>query len=144
MADTAAAIVLYDADCGWCRWSLAQLLRWDRRRRLATLPIQVPAADAILAGLTPQQRLASWHLCAPDGRLYSGGTALAPLFALLPGGAPVARVAAALPRSTAHVYRWIAAHRRLLSRPLRPAAIARADKLVDERRSPAGGALGGR
>jgi predicted DCC family thiol-disulfide oxidoreductase YuxK len=24
-------IVLYDADCGFCNWLLAWLLRWDRR-----------------------------------------------------------------------------------------------------------------
>lgn len=29
------ATVIYDPDCGFCRWSLALLLSWDRRRRTA-------------------------------------------------------------------------------------------------------------
>src|ERR1700730_5258081 len=76
-------IVLYDGDCGFCRWSLAKLLALDRRRRGA---LETPAAAALLADLTPEQRAASWHLIAPDGRRWSAGAAAPPLLRLLPGG----------------------------------------------------------
>ena len=26
------AVILFDNDCGLCRWSLSKLLAWDRRR----------------------------------------------------------------------------------------------------------------
>lgn len=135
-APAGEAIVLYDADCGWCRWTLAKFLRWDRRRRLTTLAIQAPAAGAFLAGMTMQERLASWHLATPDGRLHSGGAVFAPLLRLLPGGAPLALAASALPGLTERTYRWVADHRRLLARPLRPDAIARADGIVAQRSRP--------
>ena len=36
----ARATVLYDGDCGFCKWSLAKLLAWDRRGALRPLPLQ--------------------------------------------------------------------------------------------------------
>ncbi len=133
------AIVLYDADCGWCRWTLAKFLRWDGRRVLSTLAIQSPAAEPFLGDMPMQQRLASWHLVTPDGRLHSGGAVFPPLLRLLPGGAPLAAVASALPGPTERTYRWIAGHRRLLSRPLRRRSIARADCVVAQRSRPTPG-----
>lgn len=129
-------IVLYDADCGWCRWALAKFLRWDARRVLSTLAIQSPAAESILEGMTMPERLASWHLVTPNGRLHSGGAVFPPLLRLLPGGAPLAAAAAALPGPSERAYRWVAGHRRLLSRPLRRTAIARADSVVAQRSRP--------
>ena len=32
------AVVLYDADCGFCRWAIDKLLVWDRAGRLAPRP----------------------------------------------------------------------------------------------------------
>jgi predicted DCC family thiol-disulfide oxidoreductase YuxK len=43
--------ILYDADCGFCRWSLAQLLRLDRRHRLRPLSLQESEAETPLAAL---------------------------------------------------------------------------------------------
>ena len=89
--------VLYDRDCGFCRWSLAQLLALDRRRRLRPVALGTPEADALLADLTPEQRAASWHLVSPDGRRWSAGAAAPPLLRLLPGGRLPAAVACAGP-----------------------------------------------
>jgi predicted DCC family thiol-disulfide oxidoreductase YuxK len=47
-------IVLYDADCGFCRWSLARLLALDRERKLRPLAVGTQQADALLADLTPE------------------------------------------------------------------------------------------
>ena len=41
--------VLYDADCGFCRWCLAQLLRLDRHGRLRPVALQDPEADLLLS-----------------------------------------------------------------------------------------------
>ncbi len=110
--------MLYDEDCGFCRWSLDRLLRWDRSGRLRAVPIQSEEADGILADLSERDRLASWHLVAPDGRRHSGGAAIAPMARLLPAGAPIASFADAFPRSTDRLYRWVARHRDTLGRRL--------------------------
>jgi predicted DCC family thiol-disulfide oxidoreductase YuxK len=108
-------VVLFDEGCGFCRWSLDRLLRWDRGGRLRAVPIQSPEGDRLLADLTDEDRVASWHLVTPDGRRYSGGAATAPLARLLPAGAPVALLAETFPRATDRAYRWIARHRGALS-----------------------------
>ena len=45
-----SGIVLYDADCGFCRWSLGKLLAWDRRRLLRPVALQDPEAEAPAGG----------------------------------------------------------------------------------------------
>lgn len=104
-------LVLYDGDCGFCRWSLDRLLRWDRHGRLRATPIQSDEGGRLLADLSEADRLGSWHLVAPDGSRHSGGAAVGPLAGLLPGGAPVALLAGAFPRTTDRVYRWVARNR---------------------------------
>ncbi len=73
MAEVQRATVLYDEDCGFCRWALAKLLAWDRRGRVRPEPIQSPEGERLLAGMPEEERLASWHLATPDGELRSGG-----------------------------------------------------------------------
>jgi predicted DCC family thiol-disulfide oxidoreductase YuxK len=104
-------VVVYDEDCGVCRWSLDRVLRWDRHGRLRAAPIRSDEGDRLLADLAETDRLASWHLVAPDGRRLSGGAAAGPLARLLPAGAPVAFLAETFPRTTDRVYRWVARHR---------------------------------
>ena len=111
-------VVLYDEDCGFCRWSLDRLLRWDREGRLRPVPIQSEAGDRLLADLSHDERLASWHLVTPAGRRSSGGAAAAPLARLLPAGAPVAFLAETFPTTTDRLYRWVARHRDDLGRRL--------------------------
>lgn len=111
-------VVLYDSDCGFCRWSLARLLRWDRDGRLRAAAIQGEEGDRLLADLSEEDRLASWHLIAPDGRRYSGGAAAGPMARLLPAGAPIALLAETFPRTTDRVYRWVARNRDALGRRL--------------------------
>ncbi len=108
--------VLYDADCGFCRWSLAALLRWDRRGALLPVAISSPEGEALLAGMPREERLARAHVVAPDGTVRSGGDAVAPIVRLLPAGAPVAWLATALDGPTGRGYDWVAAHRTGLSR----------------------------
>lgn len=117
-------LVVYDADCGFCRWSLDRLLRWDRDGRLRAVPIQSEEGASVLADLREEDRLASWHLLTPGGRRYSGGAATAPLARLLPAGAAVAFLADTFPRTTDRLYRWVARNRDELGRRLGAQACA--------------------
>jgi predicted DCC family thiol-disulfide oxidoreductase YuxK len=109
-------VILYDEDCGFCRWSMTKILAWDRRGRIRPVPLQAPESDGLLGGMDAGRRMASWHLIAPDGRIHSAGAAVAPLLRLLPGGGPLARLAAAFPAATERLYRLIARNRGLLGR----------------------------
>jgi predicted DCC family thiol-disulfide oxidoreductase YuxK len=116
---SAGYVVLYDADCGFCRWSAAKILAWDRARALRPVALQDPEAERLLPGMAPQRRMASWHLVTPQGRVYSGGAAVAPLLRLLPGGRPLAAVAATFPGVTEVAYRWVSRNRNRIGRMLR-------------------------
>jgi predicted DCC family thiol-disulfide oxidoreductase YuxK len=104
------AVILYDADCGFCRWAVDKLLAWDRAGRLRPAALQGPEADRLLPGLSDEAKMASWHLVV-DGNRYSGGAAAAPLLRLLPGGRPLARVVAAFPGASDRAYRLVARNR---------------------------------
>lgn len=121
-------LVLYDAECGICRTLLALLLSWDQHRRLRPLALQDAEAAALLADLTPEERMASWHLVSPLGRTHSGaspagrrwsaGAAVPLLLQLVPGGRVPAAIFARFPGTTERGYRWLAAHRSAISRLL--------------------------
>jgi predicted DCC family thiol-disulfide oxidoreductase YuxK len=128
-----ALIILYDRDCGFCTWSLAKLLAWDRRGRLYPVALQDPEADRLLAGMDAECRMASWHLVEPGGRVCSAGAAIAPLISRLPGGAPIGALARAFPRVVERGYRWVAGHRSLFGRLLHSLAGARAVERAEGR-----------
>jgi len=129
------ATVLYDRDCGFCRWSLAKILAWDRARRLHPLPIQSEEGRRLLdaAGVPEEHRLRSWHLVHPDGRVESAGDALPAVFRLLPAGAPFAAITRALPGPSRRGYMLVANNRTLFGRPLTRGMKARATARIDER-----------
>jgi predicted DCC family thiol-disulfide oxidoreductase YuxK len=110
--------VLYDRDCGFCRWSLDQILAWDRRRRLRPVAIQSEEGQRLLAPVPPEHRLDSWHLVV-DGEVRSAGAAAPPLLAVLPGARPLAALLRAFPHATERAYRWVADHREVVARLLR-------------------------
>ena len=121
MSSPPRAIVLYDRDCGFCRWSLDKILAWDRRGRLRPVEIQSEEGQTLLgrAGVPGPARLESWHLALPSGELRSAGAGAAPLADLLPGGSPLAALFRRFPGATERGYRWVAAHRDRLARLLR-------------------------
>jgi predicted DCC family thiol-disulfide oxidoreductase YuxK len=125
--------ILYDADCGFCRASLALVLAWDRRQRLRPVALQGREAGQLLRGMPLEQRMASWHLVQPGGAVRSAGDAAAPLLRLLPGGGPLASLVARHPAGTEGVYGWVARHRGTLGRPIPRAAVRRADALIRSR-----------
>jgi predicted DCC family thiol-disulfide oxidoreductase YuxK len=141
--------VLYDPDCGFCRVSLAVLLRWDTRGRLRPVALGTEEADALLRGMPEDERMASWHLALPRWHgnvaenatnashleiparpVHSAGAAFPELFRLLPGGTPLAALTARFPRASERGYRWVADHRSLLGRALPAAARRWADGVI--------------
>src|SRR5437773_10355723 len=48
---------LFDADCGFCRWSVRQILAWDRRGRVHAATIQSEEGERLLAEMPPGRRL---------------------------------------------------------------------------------------
>jgi predicted DCC family thiol-disulfide oxidoreductase YuxK len=122
--------VIYDPDCGFCRWSLARLLALDRAYQLRPVALGSPEADELLADLPPLQRAASWHLVSPQHRRTSAGAAAVPLLRLLPGGRVPAGALARMPVLTERAYRWVAEHRSTLSRALPAGAKARATEKI--------------
>jgi predicted DCC family thiol-disulfide oxidoreductase YuxK len=120
----ARAVLLYDDDCGFCRWTTRKVLAVDRRRSLRAAAIQSDEGDELLAGIAPARRLESWHLVGRDGRVVSAGGAIAPLALLLPFGRPVAAAASAFPRATDRLYRAFARNRGRLGRLIGESACA--------------------
>src|SRR5438067_588059 len=130
------ATVLYDVDCGFCRWTLAKLLAWDRGRALRPVGIQDAAGAALLASMDEERRLRSWHLAFPDGRLYSAGPAVVEVLALLPGGRPLAKLAGALAPVTDRLYDLVARRRSIGGRLLSRRAVLRATARIRSRSAP--------
>jgi predicted DCC family thiol-disulfide oxidoreductase YuxK len=144
------AIVIYDGDCGFCRWCLAVLLRADRDGALRPLPLGSAGADDLLADLSPEERVASWHLIldpeetqaarvadASGPTRFSAGAALAPALSLLRDGRIPAALFARFPRATERGYRWVADHRGLLGRFVPARARRWADRVIAAHGGPA-------
>jgi predicted DCC family thiol-disulfide oxidoreductase YuxK len=156
------AIVIYDNDCGFCRWSLALLLDRDRDA-LRPLPLGTAEADYLLHDLPIEEREASWHLVIdppPAGEFeqlrlglpgaardaaessparFSAGAALPPALRLLPRGRRLAWFAARVPGPTERGYRWVAEHRGLLGRLVTRRARRWADRVIAEHGGPTRG-----
>lgn len=126
-------LVLYDGDCGLCKWLLAGLLRFDRAGRLRPIALQRPEAEVLLDDLDPAERMESMHLVAPDGTRASAGAALPALLRLLTGGRLPAAVLERFPHLTSAAYRWVAAHRVGISRFVPRRVKRRAAERVRER-----------
>jgi predicted DCC family thiol-disulfide oxidoreductase YuxK len=131
--DDSRSVLLYDRDCGFCRWCTSKVLAWDRRGRLRPAAIQDPEGQRLLAGMEEGRRLDSWHLAGPDGTVRSAGAAFPPLLRQLPGGGPLAALAERAPRLVDRGYRWVAGHRTPIGRRLTDGMRRRADRRVAAR-----------
>jgi hypothetical protein len=81
-----------------------------------------------------QERMASWHLVLPDGRVRSAGAAFPPLLRELPGGAPLAALAERFPGAAERGYALVAGHRSLIGSGLPDGVRRWADATIDRRR----------
>ena len=74
--------LLYDADCGLCKFVVARVLEVNHRVR--PLALQDPRAAALLPGLDKEERMRSFHIVDSSGGVYSAGAGLARLCPFLP------------------------------------------------------------
>lgn len=112
-------VLLYDGDCRFCRASARAVAALDRRRSFAILPLDDPAAAALLASVPAERRGESMSVVRPDGWVLSAGDALIELTRVLPGGELLAWAAwrnQGLRRLFGRGYRLVAGRRALLSR----------------------------
>ena len=126
-------ILIYDRDCGFCRWSLGKVLAWDRRRAVRPVALGTPEANRLLADVPAAERPKSWHLVDEAGRVHSAGAGFEPLFRFLPGGGPFATVAARLPRATESGYRFVSGNRGIWGTFVTDGAKRRADARIGDR-----------
>ncbi len=126
-------VVLYDGDCGFCAVTLALLLRWDRRRKLTPVTIQSAHGEELLSDLAPADRLGSWHLIDGNDVRHSAGGGIPVVLAALPGGMAFAGITSRFPGATSLAYEWVARHRAILGRPLRPPTRTWAAGVIAER-----------
>jgi predicted DCC family thiol-disulfide oxidoreductase YuxK len=123
-------IVLYDADCGFCRWAMAWAVRRDTGRVLVAVAIQSARGCELLAEIPTSERLRSAHTVAADGRVRSGGAAAADVLSALERTRALGRLARGLPRTTALLYTAVATRRASFGRLVGAAARQRADELL--------------
>jgi len=119
-----AVLILYDADCGMCRVTMAGLLRWGRQRAFEPVALQSERARRLLAHMTEEERMASFHVVMPDGELLSAGAALTEILDTLPGAGVLAGASRRLPGATARAYGLVAGNRTRIG-PLIPDRIRR-------------------
>jgi predicted DCC family thiol-disulfide oxidoreductase YuxK len=122
--------LIYDSDCGFCRWCLSKVLAWDRSHAVRPVALGTEEADRLLAGMPTEERMASWHLVDGEGAVRSAGAGFAPLLRLLPGGATLAAVAARFPGVTDRGYRMVSGHRSFFGRLVSTGAKRRADERI--------------
>jgi predicted DCC family thiol-disulfide oxidoreductase YuxK len=108
--------LLYDDDCGFCKFCTRAILRLDRDQRLRPVAIQSEEGQRLLTEVPPELRLDSFHLVTPGGTVRSAGGAAAPLASLLPAGRLPARLFERYPERTESAYRWISRHRSTFGR----------------------------
>jgi predicted DCC family thiol-disulfide oxidoreductase YuxK len=123
-------IVLYDADCGFCRWAVAWAVGRDERDLLVTVPIQSELGSELLVDIPLSDRLRSAHVVPDSGPLLSGGAAAAEVLGVLPSTRNLGRLARGLPRTTAVLYGVLAARRQSVGRLVGAEARRRADRLL--------------
>jgi predicted DCC family thiol-disulfide oxidoreductase YuxK len=125
--------LLYDRDCGFCRFSVALVLAWDRRRRLWPVAIQSEEGQRLLGELPDAERLTSAHVVQAGGAVHSAGKIAVPVLRALPGGSPLARVAERSPATAERAYRAVAGRRGTLGRLVPARAGKWADGLIADR-----------
>src|SRR3954447_1217833 len=124
--------LIYDRDCGFCRWCLGKVLAWDRRHAVRPIALGTPEANDLLAGVPAAERPRSWHLVDGSG-VHSAGAGFPPLLRLLPGGGLPAAATARLPGVAESAYRFVSGNRSIWGKLVSDGAKRRADARIAER-----------
>ena len=114
--------LLYDADCGVCKFILARVLELDRGR-FRPLALQDPRAAELLPGLGTEERMRSFHVVDSSGHVHSAGDGLAELL-------PVLRRS---PRLASRLYWLVAGNRSRLGKLVPVFARRQADRRIRAR-----------
>jgi predicted DCC family thiol-disulfide oxidoreductase YuxK len=124
--------VLYDSECGFCRWSVVQVVR----RAPSLLPVAIQSAEGqrLLRSLAPDQRLASAHTVG-YGYVRSGGAAVIDVLGEMTRARFPYKAARATPGLMRMSYNLLAGRRALLGKLISAAAIGRADEYLAAARS---------
>jgi predicted DCC family thiol-disulfide oxidoreductase YuxK len=113
--------LLYDADCGLCKFVVARVLEVNHHVRPVAL--QDPLAAELLPGLGTEERMRSFHLVDSAGRVHSAGDGLAQLI-------PVLR---RFPRLADRLYWLVAGNRDRLGKLIPDFARRQADRRIRAR-----------
>lgn len=108
-------VLIYDGDCGFCRWGMHLVRRLDVGKFFTFCPFGRPVAEEALSRLDPEKRYSSYHALA--GEVLHSGTDAARVTL---EGLPMGKVLTAL--SLHRLYPLIAVNRATLGRlvPGRP------------------------
>lgn len=110
-------MLLYDAGCRVCRFVARTIVRLDRRRELAVLPLQDREAARFLEPLPAEERFASWRLVRTDGSLVGYGAGTSELLGSMWLTRWLGRAVAAAPdRALDALYEQVARHRSRIGR----------------------------
>lgn len=109
-------VVLYDAECRFCRRRIEWIRARDDADAFQYLPLQSPEAHARLPGLRDAPLDAGMRVLMPDQRCAVGADAVIELLARLPRWHTLATVlrTPGLRAVFGWLYRLVARHRRLL------------------------------
>lgn len=83
MADLSRTLLVYDADCRFCRACARLIAMADTTHRLAFLPMHDERAEPHVMWVPRSQRFKSFHLIEPTGAAYSRGPAVIATLCLL-------------------------------------------------------------
>lgn len=125
--------LIYDHECGMCRVAAALVLCADRRRSVTPVALQDARITELLAHVPRGRWAQSWHLAAPDGRVYSGGAAIPELCRLLPGFGVPGLLCGAAPDVTERIYAGLAGNRRRIGARIPGRLVGWATGILDER-----------
>jgi predicted DCC family thiol-disulfide oxidoreductase YuxK len=113
--------LLYDADCGLCKFIVARVLELSDRFR--PLALQDPRAGELLPGLDSEERMLSFHVVDASGTVHSAGAGLARILS------PLRR----FPRLSSRLYWLVAGNRDRLGKLLPGVARRQADRRIRAR-----------
>ena len=65
-----STVLVYDGECGFCRWGMHMVRRLDRRHVFGFCPFGHPEAESLLSRLPAERRYSSYHALR-DGVLHS-------------------------------------------------------------------------
>ena len=99
-------LLVYDGECGFCRFGIDVIRRFDRHGVFGFCPFGHPIAEGLLADVPEEARYEQMHLATPSG-LLSGTDAAKAVLRELPFGRLASRVGIHRLYPLIVRYRWV-------------------------------------